>query len=155
MQLLFLLGFQILPILYEAGNSPSHQWQLRQKLEGLLRQVGEVCHQDIQVRWYPCPSHTSICMLDPHPMALTLTPLELMFSGDWSLKAVGLGPSHTLISCSDFCPGLHSGHIEHNKEPLPADAAGTQVEGTARGGPCGFKGPPRAAPRAPAARCLY
>ncbi|XP_036753521.2 capping protein, Arp2/3 and myosin-I linker protein 2 isoform X4 [Manis pentadactyla] len=39
---------QILPILYEAGNSPSHQWQLRQKLEGLLRQVGEVCHQDIQ-----------------------------------------------------------------------------------------------------------
>ncbi|XP_077743360.1 capping protein, Arp2/3 and myosin-I linker protein 2 isoform X7 [Canis aureus] len=29
---------QILPILYEAGSSPSHQWQLRQKLEGLLGQ---------------------------------------------------------------------------------------------------------------------
>ncbi|XP_036881214.1 capping protein, Arp2/3 and myosin-I linker protein 2 isoform X2 [Manis javanica] len=41
-------SLSILPILYEAGNSPSHQWQLRQKLEGLLRQVGEVCHQDIQ-----------------------------------------------------------------------------------------------------------
>ncbi|XP_035970937.2 capping protein, Arp2/3 and myosin-I linker protein 2 isoform X5 [Halichoerus grypus] len=39
---------QILPILYEAGSSPSHQWQLRQKLEGLLGQVGEVCRKDIQ-----------------------------------------------------------------------------------------------------------
>ncbi|XP_059762065.1 capping protein, Arp2/3 and myosin-I linker protein 2 isoform X5 [Balaenoptera ricei] len=39
---------QILPILHEAGSSPSHQWQLRQKLEGLLGQVGEVCRRDIQ-----------------------------------------------------------------------------------------------------------
>ncbi|KAM6176792.1 capping protein, Arp2/3 and myosin-I linker protein 2 isoform 2-T2 [Erethizon dorsatum] len=38
----------ILPILNEAGNSPSHHWQLRQKLEALLGQVGEVCHEDIQ-----------------------------------------------------------------------------------------------------------
>ncbi|KAM9046930.1 capping protein, Arp2/3 and myosin-I linker protein 2 isoform 8-T8 [Megaptera novaeangliae] len=44
----FLLGLQILPILHEAGSSPSHQWQLRQKLEGLLGQVGEVCRRDIQ-----------------------------------------------------------------------------------------------------------
>ncbi|KAB1274779.1 Capping protein; Arp2/3 and myosin-I linker protein 2 [Camelus dromedarius] len=42
-------SLSILPILYEAGSSPSHQWQLRQKLEGLLGQVGEVCRQDIQV----------------------------------------------------------------------------------------------------------
>ncbi|XP_040489396.1 capping protein, Arp2/3 and myosin-I linker protein 2 [Ursus maritimus] len=41
-------SLSILPILYEAGSSPSHQWQLRQKLEGLLRQVGEVCRKDIQ-----------------------------------------------------------------------------------------------------------
>ncbi|XP_012586091.1 PREDICTED: leucine-rich repeat-containing protein 16C [Condylura cristata] len=41
-------SLSILPILYEAGNSPSHQWQLRQKLGGLLGQVGEVCRQDIQ-----------------------------------------------------------------------------------------------------------
>ncbi|XP_053771242.1 capping protein, Arp2/3 and myosin-I linker protein 2 isoform X4 [Desmodus rotundus] len=41
-------SLSILPILYEAGSSPSHQWQLRQKLEGLLGQVGEVCRQDIQ-----------------------------------------------------------------------------------------------------------
>ncbi|XP_033613792.1 capping protein, Arp2/3 and myosin-I linker protein 2 [Fukomys damarensis] len=38
----------ILPILSEAGNSPSYQWQLRQKLEALLGQVGEICHQDMQ-----------------------------------------------------------------------------------------------------------
>uniref|UniRef100_A0A8C2V258 Capping protein regulator and myosin 1 linker 2 n=1 Tax=Chinchilla lanigera TaxID=34839 RepID=A0A8C2V258_CHILA len=38
----------ILPILNEAGNSPSHHWQLRQKLEALLGQVGEACHEDIQ-----------------------------------------------------------------------------------------------------------
>ncbi|EHB17027.1 Leucine-rich repeat-containing protein 16C [Heterocephalus glaber] len=38
----------ILPILNEAGNSPSYQWQLRQKVEALLEQVGEVCRQDIQ-----------------------------------------------------------------------------------------------------------
>ncbi|XP_008565993.1 PREDICTED: leucine-rich repeat-containing protein 16C [Galeopterus variegatus] len=38
----------ILPILNEAGSSPSHHWQLQQKLEGLLGQVGEVCRQDIQ-----------------------------------------------------------------------------------------------------------
>ncbi|KAI4571737.1 hypothetical protein MJG53_013843 [Ovis ammon polii x Ovis aries] len=42
-------SLSILPILYEAGSSPSHQWQLRQKLEGLLGQVGEVCRRDIQV----------------------------------------------------------------------------------------------------------
>ncbi|XP_012516042.1 PREDICTED: leucine-rich repeat-containing protein 16C [Propithecus coquereli] len=41
-------SLSILPILYEAGSSPSHHWQLRQKLEGLLRQVGEVCRQEIQ-----------------------------------------------------------------------------------------------------------
>ncbi|XP_036201953.1 capping protein, Arp2/3 and myosin-I linker protein 2 isoform X1 [Myotis myotis] len=41
-------SLSILPILYEAGSSPSHQWQLRQKLEGLLGQVGEVCRHDIQ-----------------------------------------------------------------------------------------------------------
>ncbi|XP_053459944.1 capping protein, Arp2/3 and myosin-I linker protein 2 isoform X1 [Nycticebus coucang] len=41
-------SLSILPILYEAGSSPSHHWQLRQKLEGLLGQVGEVCRQDIQ-----------------------------------------------------------------------------------------------------------
>nr|XP_031536770.1 capping protein, Arp2/3 and myosin-I linker protein 2 [Vicugna pacos] len=41
-------SLSILPILYEAGSSPSHQWQLRQKLEGLLGQVGEVCRRDIQ-----------------------------------------------------------------------------------------------------------
>ncbi|XP_047289600.1 capping protein, Arp2/3 and myosin-I linker protein 2 isoform X2 [Homo sapiens] len=41
-------SLSILPILYEAGSSPSHHWQLGQKLEGLLRQVGEVCRQDIQ-----------------------------------------------------------------------------------------------------------
>ncbi|KAG8521792.1 Capping protein, Arp2/3 and myosin-I linker protein 2, partial [Galemys pyrenaicus] len=41
-------SLSILPILYEAGSSPSHQWQLQQKLEGLLGQVGEVCRQDIQ-----------------------------------------------------------------------------------------------------------
>nr|XP_025867458.1 capping protein, Arp2/3 and myosin-I linker protein 2 [Vulpes vulpes] len=41
-------SLSILPILYEAGRSPSHQWQLRQKLEGLLGQVGEVCRKDIQ-----------------------------------------------------------------------------------------------------------
>ncbi|XP_060041290.1 capping protein, Arp2/3 and myosin-I linker protein 2 isoform X3 [Erinaceus europaeus] len=41
-------SLSILPILYEAGNSPSHQWQLQQKLEALLRQVGEICRQDIQ-----------------------------------------------------------------------------------------------------------
>ncbi|KAM7332539.1 hypothetical protein ACRRTK_009247 [Alexandromys fortis] len=38
----------ILPILYEAGSSPSRHWQLQQKLEGLLGQVGEICRQDIQ-----------------------------------------------------------------------------------------------------------
>ncbi|XP_021112501.1 LOW QUALITY PROTEIN: capping protein, Arp2/3 and myosin-I linker protein 2 [Heterocephalus glaber] len=38
----------ILPILNEAGNSPSYQWQLRQKVEALLEQVGEVCRQDTQ-----------------------------------------------------------------------------------------------------------
>jgi hypothetical protein len=42
---------QILPILYEAGRSPSHHWQLQQKLESLLGQVGEICRQDIQVRY--------------------------------------------------------------------------------------------------------
>ncbi|XP_037671578.1 LOW QUALITY PROTEIN: capping protein, Arp2/3 and myosin-I linker protein 2 [Choloepus didactylus] len=41
-------SLSILPILYEAGNSPSHHWQLQEKLEGLLGQVGEVCRQDIQ-----------------------------------------------------------------------------------------------------------
>uniref|UniRef100_A0A2K5LMF0 Capping protein, Arp2/3 and myosin-I linker protein 2 n=1 Tax=Cercocebus atys TaxID=9531 RepID=A0A2K5LMF0_CERAT len=41
-------SLSILPILYEAGSSPSHHWQLGQKLEGLLGQVGEVCRQDIQ-----------------------------------------------------------------------------------------------------------
>ncbi|XP_008063964.1 capping protein, Arp2/3 and myosin-I linker protein 2 [Carlito syrichta] len=41
-------SLSILPILYEAGSSPSHHWQLQQKLEGLLGQVGEVCCQDIQ-----------------------------------------------------------------------------------------------------------
>ncbi|XP_034880855.1 capping protein, Arp2/3 and myosin-I linker protein 2 isoform X3 [Mirounga leonina] len=41
-------SLSILPILYEAGSSPSHQWQLRQKLEGLLGQVGEVCRKDIR-----------------------------------------------------------------------------------------------------------
>nr|XP_020026705.1 capping protein, Arp2/3 and myosin-I linker protein 2 isoform X2 [Castor canadensis] len=41
-------SLSVLPILYEAGSSPSHHWQLRQKLEGLLGQVGEVCRQDIQ-----------------------------------------------------------------------------------------------------------
>ncbi|XP_033263561.2 capping protein, Arp2/3 and myosin-I linker protein 2 isoform X9 [Orcinus orca] len=41
-------SLSILPILHEAGSSPSHQWQLRQKLEGLLGQVGEVCRRDIQ-----------------------------------------------------------------------------------------------------------
>lgn len=52
------LGPQILPILYEAGSSPSHHWQLQQKLEGLLGQVGEICRQDIQVRCHSCPSLT-------------------------------------------------------------------------------------------------
>ncbi|XP_045389477.1 capping protein, Arp2/3 and myosin-I linker protein 2 isoform X3 [Lemur catta] len=32
-------SLSILPILYEAGSSSSHHWQLRQKLEGLLRQI--------------------------------------------------------------------------------------------------------------------
>uniref|UniRef100_A0A8C9K3M0 Capping protein, Arp2/3 and myosin-I linker protein 2 n=1 Tax=Panthera tigris altaica TaxID=74533 RepID=A0A8C9K3M0_PANTA len=41
-------SLSILPILYEAGSSPSHQWQLGEKLEGLLGQVGEVCRKDIQ-----------------------------------------------------------------------------------------------------------
>ncbi|XP_059120106.1 capping protein, Arp2/3 and myosin-I linker protein 2 isoform X1 [Peromyscus eremicus] len=41
-------SLSILPVLYEAGSSPSHHWQLQQKLEGLLGQVGEVCRQDIQ-----------------------------------------------------------------------------------------------------------
>ncbi|XP_005076356.1 capping protein, Arp2/3 and myosin-I linker protein 2 isoform X2 [Mesocricetus auratus] len=41
-------SLSILPILYEAGSSPSHHWQLHQKLEGLLGQVGEICRQDIQ-----------------------------------------------------------------------------------------------------------
>ncbi|XP_060248050.1 capping protein, Arp2/3 and myosin-I linker protein 2 isoform X4 [Meriones unguiculatus] len=41
-------SLSILPILYEAGSSPSHHWQLQQKLEGLLGQVGEICCQDIQ-----------------------------------------------------------------------------------------------------------
>uniref|UniRef100_A0A8C5L9B5 Capping protein regulator and myosin 1 linker 2 n=1 Tax=Jaculus jaculus TaxID=51337 RepID=A0A8C5L9B5_JACJA len=41
-------SLSILPTLYEAGNSPSHHWQLQQKLGGLLGQVGEVCRQDIQ-----------------------------------------------------------------------------------------------------------
>ncbi|XP_076988862.1 capping protein, Arp2/3 and myosin-I linker protein 2 [Tamandua tetradactyla] len=41
-------SLSILPILYEAGSSPSYHWQLQQKLEGLLGQVGEVCRQDIQ-----------------------------------------------------------------------------------------------------------
>ncbi|XP_023379313.1 capping protein, Arp2/3 and myosin-I linker protein 2 isoform X1 [Pteropus vampyrus] len=41
-------SLSILPILHEAGSSPSHQWQLRQKLEGLLGQVGEVCRQDVK-----------------------------------------------------------------------------------------------------------
>ncbi|XP_006860307.1 PREDICTED: leucine-rich repeat-containing protein 16C [Chrysochloris asiatica] len=41
-------SLSVLPILYEAGSSPSHHWQLQQKLEVLLGQVGEVCRQDIQ-----------------------------------------------------------------------------------------------------------
>ncbi|CAH7069254.1 capping protein, Arp2/3 and myosin-I linker protein 2 isoform X2 [Phodopus roborovskii] len=41
-------SLSILPILYEAGSSPSHHWRLHQKLEGLLGQVGEICRQDIQ-----------------------------------------------------------------------------------------------------------
>ncbi|ERE77161.1 leucine-rich repeat-containing protein 16C-like protein [Cricetulus griseus] len=41
-------SLSILPILYEAGSSPSHHWQLHQKLEDLLGQVGEICRQDIQ-----------------------------------------------------------------------------------------------------------
>ncbi|XP_027809785.2 capping protein, Arp2/3 and myosin-I linker protein 2 isoform X5 [Marmota flaviventris] len=41
-------SLSILPILDEAGNSPSHHWQLQQKLESLLGQVGKLCHQDIQ-----------------------------------------------------------------------------------------------------------
>ncbi|XP_007938451.1 capping protein, Arp2/3 and myosin-I linker protein 2 [Orycteropus afer afer] len=41
-------SLSVLPILYEAGSSPSHRWQLQQKLEVLLGQVGEVCRQDIQ-----------------------------------------------------------------------------------------------------------
>ncbi|KAM5263126.1 capping protein, Arp2/3 and myosin-I linker protein 2 [Ctenodactylus gundi] len=41
-------SLSILPILYESGSSPHHHWQLRQKLESLLGQVGEVCRQDIQ-----------------------------------------------------------------------------------------------------------
>ncbi|XP_055992655.1 capping protein, Arp2/3 and myosin-I linker protein 2 [Sorex fumeus] len=41
-------SLSILPILYEAGSSLSHQWQLREKLESLLEQVGEVCRHDIQ-----------------------------------------------------------------------------------------------------------
>ncbi|XP_075392839.1 capping protein, Arp2/3 and myosin-I linker protein 2 [Tenrec ecaudatus] len=45
-------SLSVLPILYEAGSSPGHCWQLRQKLEALLGQVGEVCCLDIQ----PCPS---------------------------------------------------------------------------------------------------
>uniref|UniRef100_A0A2K6T7K5 Capping protein, Arp2/3 and myosin-I linker protein 2 n=1 Tax=Saimiri boliviensis boliviensis TaxID=39432 RepID=A0A2K6T7K5_SAIBB len=53
-------SLSILPILYEAGSSPSYHWQLGQKLEGLLGHVGEVCRQDIQVSWF-----------DPHPIVLT------------------------------------------------------------------------------------
>ncbi|XP_031197068.1 capping protein, Arp2/3 and myosin-I linker protein 2 isoform X4 [Mastomys coucha] len=41
-------SLSILPVLYEAGSSPSHHWQLQQKLESLLGQVGEICRQDIQ-----------------------------------------------------------------------------------------------------------
>ncbi|XP_051024723.1 capping protein, Arp2/3 and myosin-I linker protein 2 [Acomys russatus] len=41
-------SLSILPILYEAGSSSSHHWQLQQKLESLLGQVGEICRQDIQ-----------------------------------------------------------------------------------------------------------
>ncbi|XP_052022070.1 capping protein, Arp2/3 and myosin-I linker protein 2 isoform X4 [Apodemus sylvaticus] len=41
-------SLSILPILYEAGRSSSHHWQLQQKLESLLGQVGEICRQDIQ-----------------------------------------------------------------------------------------------------------
>nr|XP_023412268.1 capping protein, Arp2/3 and myosin-I linker protein 2 [Loxodonta africana] len=41
-------SLSVLPILYKAGSSPSHHWQLQQKLEVLLGQVGKVCHQDIQ-----------------------------------------------------------------------------------------------------------
>ncbi|KAM4833946.1 capping protein, Arp2/3 and myosin-I linker protein 2 isoform 4-T4 [Thomomys bottae] len=41
-------SLSILPILYEAGSSPSHHWQLQRKLEGLLEQVGEICCQDMQ-----------------------------------------------------------------------------------------------------------
>ncbi|XP_069860875.1 capping protein, Arp2/3 and myosin-I linker protein 2 isoform X1 [Dipodomys merriami] len=41
-------SLSILPILYEAGSSPSHHWQLQQKLDSLLEQVGEICCQDIQ-----------------------------------------------------------------------------------------------------------
>uniref|UniRef100_A0A2K5E7M3 Capping protein, Arp2/3 and myosin-I linker protein 2 n=1 Tax=Aotus nancymaae TaxID=37293 RepID=A0A2K5E7M3_AOTNA len=53
-------SLSILPILYEAGSSPSYYWQLGQKLGGLLGHVGEVCRQDIQVSWF-----------DPYPIVLT------------------------------------------------------------------------------------
>nr|XP_020138123.1 capping protein, Arp2/3 and myosin-I linker protein 2 isoform X4 [Microcebus murinus] len=90
---------QILPILYEAGSSPSHHWQLRQKLEALLRQVGEVCRQEIQVRWFSCPSPTCTWKLD---YAIP----ELKFCGGRSLKPSGLGPwphpHHALTFAQDF-----------------------------------------------------
>uniref|UniRef100_A0A5F8GVA8 Capping protein regulator and myosin 1 linker 2 n=1 Tax=Monodelphis domestica TaxID=13616 RepID=A0A5F8GVA8_MONDO len=41
-------SISILPVLYEAGNSPYHNSQLQQKLEGLLEEVGQACHQEIQ-----------------------------------------------------------------------------------------------------------
>lgn len=67
----------------------------------------------------------------------------------WTLKPSGLG------ALSPLCPGLHTGHVGHNEEPLPADAAGTWLEGAARGHPGGVPGPPGAAPGAAAAGRLH
>ncbi|XP_038628608.1 capping protein, Arp2/3 and myosin-I linker protein 2 [Tachyglossus aculeatus] len=41
-------SISILPVLYEAGNAPYHNSRLQQKLEGLLEEVGQACHQEIQ-----------------------------------------------------------------------------------------------------------
>ncbi|XP_074058414.1 capping protein, Arp2/3 and myosin-I linker protein 2 isoform X2 [Macrotis lagotis] len=41
-------SISILPVLYESGNSPYHNSQLQQKLEILLEEVGQACHQEIQ-----------------------------------------------------------------------------------------------------------
>ncbi|XP_048648535.1 capping protein, Arp2/3 and myosin-I linker protein 2 isoform X6 [Marmota marmota marmota] len=153
-------SLSILPILDEAGNSPSHHWQLQQKLESLLGQVGKLCHQDIQVEnlaeqapvamppALPALDGGESCSLRPGELECLFFPEEEKEveeeeeekddcpSGKW------LEPSH----CFHLVPSGHRAAEEAEREPelaAPGEDAEPQAGPSARGSPSpAAPGPP-------------